>query len=116
MAATMPKIFVAAIVAGLIAFTSPAARSAETATPDDTARFLAGMPVALDSPLQPLTDTPAWRQHAHYFDYIFNREDKANLSKIRAFSQARLTEKHPTLLYMFSGPDFLYANAFFPSA
>src|SRR5262249_12917839 len=27
-----------------------------------------------------------------------------------------LTEKHETMLYMFSGPDFLYATSFFPNA
>src|SRR5208283_4905859 len=47
---------------------------------------------------------------------IFEREDSANLSKIHAFSRERLTDKHETMLYMFSGPDFLYATSFFPTA
>ena len=36
--------------------------------------------------------------------------------KIRAFSKEYLTDKHDTMLYMFSGPDFLYATSFFPNA
>src|SRR5262249_58895775 len=34
----------------------------------------------------------------------------------RAWSSENLTNPRPVLLYMFSGPDFLYANAFFPKA
>jgi hypothetical protein len=54
--------------------------------------------------------------HARYFDSIFAREDSANLSKVREFSKNYLTDKHDTMLYMFSGPDFLYATSFFPNA
>ena len=32
----------------------------------------------------------------------------------RAFSQSQLTDKHDTMLYLFSGPDFLYATVVFP--
>jgi hypothetical protein len=120
MPSTAPKLMASALVAGLLALTmaltSAPARSADTATPDDTARFLAGLPPAADSPLVPLTKTPSWEQHAHHFDSVFGLEDKVSLSKVRAFSQERLPEKHQTMLYMFSGPDFLYAVSFFPSA
>ena len=110
---TMPKLLAAMLMAAMLA--TPA-RSAETATADDTARFLAGLPPAADSPLAALTRDPAWQQHAHTLDSIFVREDKRTLSKVRAFSRLYLTEKHDTMLYMFSGPDFLYATSFFPSA
>jgi hypothetical protein len=109
------KMMAAALAAMLIVIAAPA-RSAETATANDTARFLAGLPPSADSPLAALTKDPAWQQHARYFDSIFEREDKATLSKVRAFSRERLTDKHDTMLYMFSGPDFLYATTFFPSA
>jgi hypothetical protein len=66
--------------------------------------------------LATLAKDPAWQQHARYFDSIFGREEKRNLSEIRAFSKEHLPEKHDTMLYMFSGPDFLYANALFPTA
>jgi hypothetical protein len=38
------------------------------------------------------------------------------LAKVRAWSSENLTNPQPALFYMFSGPDFLYANAFFPKA
>jgi len=106
----------AACLAVMLAMTAAPARSAETATANDTARFLAGLPPAPDSPLAALTKDPVWQQHARYFDSIFGREDNATLSKVRAFSRERLADKHNTMLYMFSGPDFLYATSFFPSA
>jgi len=116
MPSTAPKLMVAALLAGMLALTMAPARSAETSTPDDTARFLAGLPPAADSPLASLAKSPSWEQHARHFDSIFGQEDRTRLSEIRAFSRERLPEKHQTMLYMFSGPDFLYAVSFFPSA
>ncbi len=112
----MPKMLAAALMAGLLALTVAPAKSAEPATPNDTARFLAGMPPAPDSPLAALTKDPFWQAHARYFDGIFAREDKNTLAQVRAFSAAHLTERHDTMLYMFSGPDFLFATSFFPGA
>ncbi len=116
MLSTVPRLFAAALFAGFLALAIAPARSAETATPDDTARFLAGLPPAQNSPLAALAKDPGWAQHAHFFDSIFSREDANTLSKVRAFSKEHLPQQHDTMLYMFSGPDFLYATSFFPSA
>jgi hypothetical protein len=120
MRSTVPRLIAAAlfavVVAGFLALPAAPARSAETATPDDTARFLAGLPPAQNSPLAALAKDPGWAQHAHFFDSIFSREDANTLSKVRAFSKEHLPQQHDTMLYMFSGPDFLYATSFFPSA
>ena len=77
---------------------------------------MAGLPLSSNSPLAAFTKDPAWLSHARYFDSIFAREESAQLSKVREFSKKYLTEKHDTMLYMFSGPDFLYATSFFPNA
>ena len=77
---------------------------------------MAGLPPSPNSPLAALTKDPAWLSHARYFDSIFAREESAQLSKVREFSKKYLTDKHDTMLYMFSGPDFLYASSFFPNA
>src|SRR5262249_41868467 len=69
-----------------------------------------------NSPLAPHTKDPAWQQHARYFDTIFAHEISAQLSKVREFSKKYLTDQHDPMLYMFSGPDFLYATSFFPNA
>ena len=91
-------------------------RAADTATVDDTAKFLAGMMPSADSPLMPLTKDPAWQRHAKFFDTAFAQLEQRQLSKIRAWSDVNLAAPRPTMFYMFSGPDFLYANAFYGKA
>ncbi len=92
------------------------ARAADAATADDTARFLAGMPPSAASPLTPLTKDPSWQQHAKFFDYAFGQLEQRQLSKIRAWGDVNLAAPRPTMFYMFSGPDFLYADAFYQKA
>src|SRR3954454_21044392 len=89
---------------------------AQTATADDTAKFLAGMMPSADSPLIPLTKDAAWQRHAKFFDNAFAQLEQRQLSKIRAWSDANLAAPRPTMFYMFSGPDFLYADAFYSKA
>jgi APA family basic amino acid/polyamine antiporter len=113
---TISKLMATLLLAGALTLAAAPARSAETSAPDDAARFLAGLPPAADSSLASLTKSPMWREHARHFDSMFGKVEEGTLSKIRAFSEARLPEKHQTMLYMFSGPDFLYAVTFFPSA
>jgi hypothetical protein len=109
-------LFVSLLALSIVPASIAPARSAEVATPDDTARFLAGLPPSPESPLAALTKDPTWQQHARYFDAIFGQVDRNHLSKIRAFSKERLTDTHDTMLYMFSGPDALHAIALFPKA
>ena len=92
------------------------ARAADPVTADDTARFLAGMMPSADSPLMPLTRDPAWQRHAKIFDAAFAQLEQRQLSKIRAWANANLAAPKPTMFYMFSGPDFLYADAFYSNA
>jgi hypothetical protein len=93
-----------------------AARAAD-ATPDDIARVLAGLaPASKDSPLTALTADPAFQRHARRLDQSWQNIDQRQLSKIRAWSAANLTKRQDTAFYFFSGPDFLYANAFLPNA
>jgi hypothetical protein len=91
-------------------------RAADTVTPDDTAKFLAGMMPSADSPLAPLTRDPSWQHHAKFFDTAFAQLEARQIAKIRAWSETNLAAPKPTMFYMFSGPDFLYANAFYPNA
>src|SRR6478609_5618586 len=112
----LSKAGIAAFVASGIILAAAYPARAQTASADDTARFLAGMPLSSDSPLTPLTQHPAWQQHARYLNSAFGNLDKNQFAKIRAWSSAKLTAPSPVLFYMFSGPDFLYASAFFPNA
>jgi hypothetical protein len=106
----------AALLVSLLALSIASARSAEIATPDDTARFLAGLEPAPESPLAAFAKEPNWQQHAKDFNGVFGEVDKVRLTKIRAFSQTQLGATHDTMLYMFGGPDALHAIAFFPDA
>jgi hypothetical protein len=116
MFSTVPKLIARALLVGLLALPAAPAWSADTTTADDTAKFLAGLPPASDSPLDALAKIPVWTSHARFFDTIFKKEDTNTLAKVRDFSSARLSATHATMLYMFSGPDFLYATSFFPHA
>ena len=112
----MPRTIVAILTMLMLALCAAPAQSFEPATADDTAQFLAGLSPSSSSPLAALTRDPAWPSHGRYFDSIFAREESAHLSMVREFSKKYLTDKHDTMLYMFSGPDFLYATSFFPNA
>jgi len=107
----------AALVAGavLVAATNGTAHS-QGATADDVARFLAGMQPSAGSPLTALTRNPGWQRHAKWFESNWAAMEKQRLSRVRAWSEKHLKDRQLTLYYMFSGPDFLYAGAFFPSA
>jgi hypothetical protein len=106
----------AAVAASLLLVAISGARAADTATVDDTARFLAGLTPSDGSPLLPLTKDPSWQRHAKFFDNAFAQLEQRQLAKVRAWSDTNLAAPKPTMFYMFSGPDFLYANAFYGKA
>jgi hypothetical protein len=90
----------------------------EAATPNDNALFLAGLPIR-DTPLAAFSYDSAWVDHATEFDKAWAELDARQLSKIRAWGPEFLGEAYANkrpLLYFFSGPDILYAQAFFPNA
>jgi hypothetical protein len=87
--------------------------------PNDTARFLAGMPLPKNSPLEPLTHDAAWQAHAAAFETAFAKLYTRQLEKLHEWQQSYVpesTEHFPVAFYMFSGPDFLYVDQFFPHA
>lgn len=96
-----------------------AGRVLHAATPDDTARFLAGLPVKPGSDLAPLTADSAWVAHANFFNGGWARLDSRQLASARTWAATQLgdiSQSSRPLFYMFSGPDFLYADVFFPYA
>lgn len=107
---------IAALVAAMVLVVVLPARAADTVTADDTARFLAGMQPSADSPLTALTRDPSWQRHAKFFDTAFGQLEARQLSKIRTWAGTNLAAPRPTMFYMFSGPDFLYADTFYSKA
>jgi hypothetical protein len=83
---------------------------------NDAARFLAGLPVAPGSQLAPLTQNPRWQAHARAMNQAFSQLEQRQLNNIRIFRAeniAPVTQQNHTCVYLFSGPDFLYADAMF---
>ena len=104
------SVFVLLMLLAVSAFAQPP-------TLDDTAHFLAGLPVK--GPLEPLTQSEVWRNHANSLDEAWFKKEYFQLGPIRAWMGANANEYYNssnTAYYMFSGPDFLYAHAFFPNA
>ena len=105
--------------AGVYAQENPQAVPAAVAGPNDIARFLAGMPVPSESSLAPLTRDPAWQEHSTFFENEFSKLNLRQLQKLHAWEDTYLPETTrpvPVAFYMFSGPDFLYVDQFFPRA
>src|SRR6201982_3735686 len=87
--------------------------------PNDVRRFLAGMSVPGNSPLSPLMRDPAWQAHAAFFEEQFSKLNLRQLQKLHGWQATYLPESLqpiPVVFYMFSGPDFLYVDQFFPKA
>jgi hypothetical protein len=83
----------------------------------DAARYLAGMPVSAESPLTKLTSDPRWIAHSNAMNAAFSKLDQVQLSDIRIWRAeflAPVKKFSRTCLYFFSGPDFLYADTFYP--
>jgi len=108
------KIAFAAVALFLVA--ALPSRAANVVTANDTALFLAGMMPSADSPLMPLTQEPSWQRHAKFFNAAFAQLEEHQLSRIRAWASTNLAAPKPVMFYMFSGPDFLYADAFYSKA
>lgn len=100
------------------ALVAPAVATAEPAPPNVQARFLAGYPVP-GSSLEPLTQEDSWQQHAKAFDKAWQELDRRQMATIAEWMPRHAPyayEDASPLFYLFSGPDFLYANAFYPNA
>jgi hypothetical protein len=104
----------------LLLGTIAAAGHAQAADPiaDATAKFLAGLPI-IGTPLENYADGTGWKTHATEMDRAWKQFDDRQLAKIRDWAPQALGpafQDAGPMYYMFSGPDFLYANAFFPNA
>jgi hypothetical protein len=109
------RTIITVVFTSLLILVHGGARAAESASANDIARFLAGMQPSAGSRLTPLTRDQGWQRHAGSFDLGFSKVER-QLTSIRGWSKTNLEPSQRTLFYMFSGPDFLYANAFFPEA
>ncbi|HRJ11220.1 MAG TPA: hypothetical protein PK490_13965 [Prosthecobacter sp.] len=89
------------------------------APPDDQARFLAGLSSGGAGELAPLEGEAAWQEHAAAFHRAWVDVEDRQLAHIHTWMPLHFPyiQADPSpLFYFFSGPDFLYASAFFPNA
>jgi hypothetical protein len=104
-----------AFALAMLAAAAGAAQAETGQTADDIAHFIAGMPPSAESPLSAFTGEAEWQRHAAAFNSSWKELEDRQLSRVRAWSAENVKQSQPVLYYMFSGPDFLYANAFFPN-
>ncbi len=86
-------------------------------SPDTTAKYLAGLAVPAAAVDAPANDNP-WVLHSAELDRAWKRADE-QMAAIASWAPNFLGPAYhgnATMFYMFSGPDFLYAHAFFPNA
>lgn len=105
------------VLVSMLLVVASAAFAQDAPTHDDTARFLAGLPVS--GLLAAMMQTPAWQEHARAMEEAWAKKETQQIGPIRDWMLANAAPQyHSTdlMFYMFGGPDFLYANVFFPSA
>ena len=89
---------------------------AKSSPANDAARYLAGLAPVAGSPLTALSQDPRWLTHARAMNLAFSQLEQRQLSNIRIFRSENLapvTQASRICIYLFSGPDFLYADAMF---
>ncbi len=104
--------------------TPSAARPAPIPAPDtayvqDVAAYLAALPSSQNAPLRTLTATPAYQifakqQEKSWQKYRLTHTDRMTRWAARALDTIQTAS--PTILYPFSGPDFLNATTLFPAS
>ncbi|MFN5961078.1 MAG: hypothetical protein ACK5CW_06320 [Verrucomicrobiota bacterium] len=85
---------------------------------NDAARFLAGMPGPAGSPLAAARQTTHWNSHSRRMDELWRYFANYRQPAIGSFCRSELgwLRDVDTVWYPFSGPDILFADAFFPRA
>jgi len=101
----------------LLLLLAPALASAAPSTPQEQAEFLAGIDLPGSSVLAELQKSPAYKSHQKELQDKWAFCKQARYSAMQAWSDANLRgaqSSRDVLRYLFGGPDFLNAFAFFP--
>lgn len=104
-------------LSGLAVCFGTASLVAQQTTADDVARFVAGKPVSLSSPLNQLIGLPSVRRH---YRETTNLSEEWKSRRLVAMQRWAVSEIQPRLSrpgsvkYMFGGPDFVHAVTVFP--
>ncbi len=82
-----------------------------------TAQFIGGVAVENDTTFAKLQQTDAYKAHQKFVSATWKKVETMHLAPVKKWaSEENITSEADsvTLFYPFSGPDFLYANTFFP--
>ena len=85
---------------------------------NDAARYMAGLPGGINSVIGTARDSPRWKLHQANINEMWRQFSNYRQPRTDAFSRSELGSlRNPsTVFYPFSGPDILFATAFFPQA
>jgi hypothetical protein len=85
---------------------------------NDIANFIAGLPIDSTSELYSYTLTAEWKTYSNETKAAWDKFKKVSnqAEAWRAKEVPQAGEQFQTLFYPFGGPDFLFANIFFPNA
>lgn len=84
---------------------------------NDTARLLAGLPAAGGDSFAGIRSTGSWAAHRSSLDSLWSDFAWRHEQPIRSWTASQIGDlQAPGLFYPFSGPDFLFAQLFFPRA
>ena len=93
--------------------------ASDTASVQNVAAYLAGLPPRAGSPLAALTVQPAWQAFAKDQDKSWAKYRTTHTDRMSRWAATELDsvrQNSPTLFYPFSGPDFLNAFTLFPDS
>ncbi|MGH8049020.1 MAG: hypothetical protein ACREKL_17395, partial [Chthoniobacterales bacterium] len=86
-------------------------------SPNEQARFLTGLRLPAGSVLAPFQSTKEYLDHTREYSTAWRKFDARYFGPMRSFAEAHITPRigsPQALYYLFSGPDFINAYAFFP--
>ena len=95
---------------------APLKLPAQAAPLNDTARMLAGLPAEGRDYFDEIRGSASWASHKRKLDRLWADFDVRHEIPIRTWASSQISDLQAssTLFYPFSGPDFLFADAFFP--
>ena len=100
-----------------VACAAQAQNTPGSSTPEEQARFLAGILLTRQSPLAPLQQSAEYRAHQKTLQEQWNFCRQVRYGAMQRWASdhlARYPATRGVLRYLFGGPDFLNAYAFFP--
>jgi len=107
----------AAIAATMFVAVTVAARAADTVTADDTSAFPCGDALYRRFTVDAVDEGPPRGNARKILRYgVRTARAAPAFRKIRAWQAPIWRRRRPTMFYMFIGPDFLYADAFYSKA